>query len=78
MKKSRTRPAMRSVSAPPKLAVLLLGGGLNLLRYSTLHAPTPHVSVHVLQSTPAADMSAACTRTLIHRTCLYTQVQGLR
>ncbi len=40
MKKRRMRPAMRSVSAPPKLAVLLLGGGLNLLRYSTLHAHT--------------------------------------
>ncbi len=40
MKKSTMRPAMRSTSAPPKLAVALEGGGLNLLRYSTLHHPT--------------------------------------
>ena len=41
MKKRRMRPAMRSTSAPPKLAVALLGGGLNLLKYSTLRAGKP-------------------------------------
>ena len=41
MKKRRMRPAMRSTSAPPKLAVALLGGGLNLLKYSTLRAENP-------------------------------------
>ena len=35
-KKTRMRPAMRSTSAPAKLALGLLGLGLNLDRYSTL------------------------------------------
>ena len=40
-KKTRMRPAMRSTSAPAKLALGLLGLGLNLDRYSTLKAAHP-------------------------------------
>ena len=43
-KNTRTRPAMRSTSAPAKLALGLLGLGLNLDRYSTLDTH-PAVSV---------------------------------
>ena len=41
-KNTRTRPAMRSTSAPAKLALALDGLGLNLDKYSTLR-PRVHL-----------------------------------